>query len=60
MIFGSMFNQKLHEFEEDIKSLGETVTKATIEVYQAVRQKFKPTPTKMHYMFNLRDISKVI
>ncbi|XP_071165421.1 dynein axonemal heavy chain 2-like [Mytilus edulis] len=59
LIFGGMLNQKLQEFEEDIKPLGDIITKATIEVYLAVQQKFKPTPSRMHYLFNLRDISKV-
>jgi dynein heavy chain len=59
MIFGSMFNQKLQEFEEDIKPIGDAITNATIEMYFAIQHKFKPTPTRMHYLFNLRDISKV-
>jgi hypothetical protein len=29
MIFGSMFNQKLQEFEEDIKPIGDAITNAT-------------------------------
>lgn len=33
---------------------------ATINLYQAVSQTFLPTPAKSHYVFNMRDISKVI
>uniref|UniRef100_A0A1I8HFN9 AAA domain-containing protein n=1 Tax=Macrostomum lignano TaxID=282301 RepID=A0A1I8HFN9_9PLAT len=58
-IFGSMISQKLQDFEEDIKPVGEVVTQATIDLYYAVCQKFLPTPLKIHYLFNLRDISKV-
>ena len=58
-IFGSMINQKLQDFEDEFKSLGDLMTKATIQVYESVIQKFLPTPTKIHYLFNLRDISKV-
>uniref|UniRef100_A0A8C6I3F8 Dynein, axonemal, heavy chain 2 n=1 Tax=Mus spicilegus TaxID=10103 RepID=A0A8C6I3F8_MUSSI len=39
------------------KPLG--VTKATLDVYNTVVQRFLPTPAKIHYLFNLRDISKV-
>ncbi|VEL09776.1 unnamed protein product, partial [Protopolystoma xenopodis] len=58
-IFGSMINQKLLDFEEEVKPIGDLLTDATIELYSAVIQRFLPTPTKMHYLFNLRDISKV-
>jgi len=32
---------------------------ASIELYNNVIRKMLPTPTKMHYLFNMRDISKV-
>ena len=54
-----MINQKLQDFEEEVKPIGDIVTTATIEMYTAVVSKFLPTPTKIHYLFNLRDISKV-
>eukprot|EP00106_Octopus_bimaculoides_P014248 XP_014781690.1 PREDICTED: dynein heavy chain 2, axonemal-like [Octopus bimaculoides] len=58
-IFGSMINQKLQDFEEEVKPIGDVVTRATVEIYTAVVNKFLPTPTKIHYLFNLRDISRV-
>ena len=58
-IFGSMINQKLQDFEEEVKPIGDVMTQATIEMYQSVVARFLPTPTKIHYLFNLRDISKV-
>ena len=33
---------------------------ATLNVYNAVADNFLPTPKKSHYVFNMRDISKVI
>ncbi|KAH1164654.1 hypothetical protein KIL84_020649 [Mauremys mutica] len=57
-IFGTMLNQKLQNFEEAVKPLGNVATEATVELYHAVVQKFLPTPAKIHYLFNLRDISK--
>ena len=58
-IFGSMINQKLADFEEEVKPIGDIMTNATIEMYQQIVSKFLPTPTKIHYLFNLRDISKI-
>ena len=54
-----MINQKLAEFEEEVKPIGDIMTQATIEMYEGVVGRFLPTPTKIHYLFNLRDISKV-
>jgi dynein heavy chain, axonemal len=58
-IFGTILNQKLQDFEEDVKQLGDTLTISTIEIFNSVATQMLPTPTKIHYLFNLRDISKV-
>ncbi|TGZ66460.1 hypothetical protein CRM22_005313 [Opisthorchis felineus] len=58
-IYGSMLTQKLLEFEDDVKSMSESLLQASIDLYNMVINKFLPTPTKMHYLFNLRDISKI-
>ena len=58
-IFGTMINQKLQDFDEDVKPLGDIMTQATIEIYNFISTRMLPTPTKIHYLFNLRDISKV-
>jgi len=58
-IFGTMINQKLQDFDEDVKPLGDIMTQATIEIYNYISSRMLPTPTKIHYLFNLRDISKV-
>ncbi|XP_036403568.1 dynein heavy chain 2, axonemal [Megalops cyprinoides] len=58
-IFGTMINQKLQDFAEEVKPIGPVVTQATLELYYAIIGRFLPTPAKIHYLFNLRDISKV-
>lgn len=58
-IFSTMINQKLQVFKEEVKPVGEVLTQATLELYYSVTARFLPTPAKTHYLFNLRDISKV-
>ncbi|KAJ1520022.1 hypothetical protein ONE63_004252 [Megalurothrips usitatus] len=58
-IFGTMLSQHLADFDEQLKQIASSVTRATVELYHNVVRKMLPTPSKMHYLFNLRDISKV-
>ncbi|KAM3963696.1 LOW QUALITY PROTEIN: dynein heavy chain 2, axonemal kl-2 [Aphomia sociella] len=58
-IFGTMLSQHLQEFDEETKTVGKTVLIATIDMFNNIVAKLLPTPSKMHYLFNLRDISKI-
>jgi dynein heavy chain len=59
-IFGSIINGFLKGgFVEPIQKLGDNCVMATIEVYQRIIEEKRPTPARFHYLFNLRDVSKV-
>jgi dynein heavy chain len=36
-----------------------SIVNATLNLYQMVRVQFLPTPSKVHYVFNMRDVAKV-
>lgn len=42
-----------------VEKLSSPVVKATVDMYLTITKELLPTPTKSHYTFNLRDISKV-
>lgn len=43
-----------------LQDLQSSVVDATLDVYRVVMSQLLPTPTKSHYTFNLRDISRVM
>jgi dynein heavy chain, axonemal len=48
------------KFDESVVKLNGKMVNSTLEAYKEVKKIFLPTPTKSHYLFNLRDFSKVI
>ena len=47
------------EFAEEVKEIVPKITTATMSLYQTVKEKLPRTPIKFHYVFNLRDLSRV-
>ena len=58
-IFSTIVTGFLMNFEEDVRKCLDTIVDMTLSIYKNVATELKPTPTKSHYTFNLRDISKV-
>jgi len=59
-IFDSILAPKFAEFDNEVKNLGRAVAQASLAVYSDVIEQFLPTPEKFHYLFNLRDVAKVV
>eukprot|EP00983_Pelagomonas_calceolata_P045035 1139524-Pelagomonas_calceolata.AAC.19 len=47
-------------FNEEIQGINQSLLAATIQIYNTIRNEMLPTPSKSHYTFNLRDLSKVV
>jgi dynein heavy chain len=58
-IFNSIITTRCRDFSESIKAAALKVTGATLKLYLWIVEKMPPTPSKFHYIFNLRDISRV-
>jgi dynein heavy chain len=59
-IFTSILNLRFQRLEPDFfASSTDALVKATMQVYTKVTTDLLPIPTKSHYLFNLRDLSKV-
>jgi AAA+ lid domain len=43
-----------------VKALRDPIVAATIDVYSAASSTLLPTPSKSHYLFNLRDVARVV
>ncbi len=58
-IYRTMLSNHLSDFDEVIKPLCPILTQATLELFKQVSAEFLPTPACCHYLFNMRDISRV-
>jgi len=58
-IFENLDIFKFHNFPEEIKALCEPLAVGSIQLFNNISEQFLPTPAKSHYVFNMRDISKV-
>ena len=47
------------KFNESILALKEKIIEGTIRLYKETMHKYKATPAKTHYTFNLRDVNRV-
>jgi dynein heavy chain len=47
-------------FPDKVKNLEEAAVNSTIDIYLKIQEDLRPTPLKFHYLFNLRDVSKVV
>ena len=59
VIFGTILHHHLNGAPSKVQQLCGSVTQATAQIYDAVVEMLPPTPSRFHYVFNLRDLSRV-
>ena len=62
-IFGSMIKAQFDPEAEykvaDVWATADKLVEMTIEIWDKVKAKMLPTPAKFHYIFNLRELSRI-
>uniref|UniRef100_A0A3P8UAE7 Dynein axonemal heavy chain 10 n=1 Tax=Amphiprion percula TaxID=161767 RepID=A0A3P8UAE7_AMPPE len=59
LIYASIIKGHTWQFEDAIQKVCDKVTFCTLELYNTIIKDLPPTPSKFHYIFNLRDLSRV-
>ena len=59
-IFSSILNNFLKNgFVDPVQSMANNIVSASVAFYRKVKSELLPTPSRSHYTFNLRDVSRV-
>ncbi|XP_019604311.2 dynein axonemal heavy chain 10 [Rhinolophus sinicus] len=59
LIYFSILKGHTSVFHESIVAVSDKLTCCTLALYKNIVQDLPPTPSKFHYIFNLRDLSRV-
>ncbi|KAK4813186.1 hypothetical protein QYF61_014017 [Mycteria americana] len=59
LIYASILKGHTAMFNESISTISDKITVCTLELYKMIICDLPPTPSKFHYIFNLRDLSRV-
>ena len=59
-IFASILGGFLKPFAAPLNDMADKIIQASVVMYNRIANELLPTPSKSHYTFNLRDLSKVV
>ena len=58
-IYSSILGGHVQAFSKEVREMVNSITTCTLELYKKVIHDLPPTPSKFHYIFNLRDLSRI-
>ncbi|XP_055585529.1 dynein axonemal heavy chain 10-like [Uranotaenia lowii] len=58
-IYSSILKGHLQPFAEEVSALADVVVEMTLNLFKSLIVKLPPTPSKFHYIFNLKDLSRI-
>ncbi len=58
-IFNSILEGHTRPFNQEIRDIVPIIAKITLSLYKSIINELPPTPSKFHYIFNLRDLSRI-
>ncbi|KFP31699.1 Dynein heavy chain 10, axonemal, partial [Colius striatus] len=59
LIYSSILKGHTMMFNESVSAISDKITACTLELYKMIVCDLPPTPSRFHYIFNLRDLSRV-
>lgn len=57
-IYGSILNGHLKIFPEKVQEVADVIVQMTLDLFKIATVELPPTPSKFHYIFNLKDLSR--
>jgi dynein heavy chain, axonemal len=57
-IYGSILNGHLQIFSEKVQAVTSIIVQMTLDLFKIATIELPPTPSKFHYIFNLKDLSR--
>ncbi|CAL7939586.1 unnamed protein product [Xylocopa violacea] len=58
-IYTSILGGHFQIFSEEVQGITESLVQITLDIYQKVTAVLMPTPSRFHYLFNMRDLSRI-
>ncbi|XP_064612357.1 LOW QUALITY PROTEIN: dynein axonemal heavy chain 10-like [Liolophura sinensis] len=58
-IYSSILAGHTQPFPKEVQELVPVLTRMTMSLYTTIVKELPPTPSKFHYIFNLRDLSRI-
>ncbi|CRL07346.1 CLUMA_CG020322, isoform A [Clunio marinus] len=58
-IYGSILKGHLLKFANTVQAVADVIVEMTLDLFKIATIELPPTPSKFHYIFNLKDLSRI-